>query len=61
MRTVRLHARLLALALCLVGLGSVAWQVWVQEIPLVESDVEPVWVVDARVEFEPRESLPISL
>ncbi|MCK5875442.1 MAG: inactive transglutaminase family protein [Alcanivoracaceae bacterium] len=61
MRTVRLHARLLALALCLVGLGSVAWQVWVQEIPLVESDVEPVWVVDARVEFEPRESLPIKV
>jgi hypothetical protein len=61
MRAVRLHARLLALALLLIGVGSVAWQVWVQEIPLQESDVEPVWVVDARVEFEPRESLPIKV
>lgn len=61
MRAVRLHARLLALALFLLGVGSVAWQVWVQEIPLAETDVEPVWVVDARIEFEPREKQPVKV
>lgn len=29
----------------------------VQEISLVESDVESVWVVYARIEFEPRRLL----
>ena len=61
MRAVRLHARLLALVLLLIGIGSVAWQVWVQEIPLTESDVEPVWVVDARIEFEPRDGKPVKV
>ncbi|MEE4249272.1 MAG: inactive transglutaminase family protein [Alcanivoracaceae bacterium] len=61
MRAVRLHARLLALVLFLLGTGSVAWQVLVQEIPLTESDVEPVWVVDARIEFEPRDKLPVKV
>jgi hypothetical protein len=61
MRTVRLHARLLAMALFLLGLASVAWQVWVQEIPLSESEVDPVWIVDARIEFDPRDQQPVKM
>lgn len=61
MRKVRLHARLLALLLLLLGLGRVGWQVWVEEIPLEQDAVEPVWVIDARIEFEPRKHHPVKL
>ncbi|PKM23245.1 MAG: hypothetical protein CVV10_00030 [Gammaproteobacteria bacterium HGW-Gammaproteobacteria-14] len=61
MRTVRLHARLLALFLCLLGVGSVLWQVLVQEIPLSDSEVDPVWIVDARIEFQGEDNSPVKL
>ena len=59
MRSVKLHARLLAAFLLLLGVGSIAYQILVQEVPLTESESDPVWVVDAQVSFQARENTPI--
>ena len=61
MRSVQLHATLLALALLVIGIGSIAWQVLVQEIPLTETETDPVWIVDASIEFDARENLPVKV
>lgn len=61
MRTVRLHARLLAIILLILGVASVLWQAVVREIPLTAAETDPVWVVDARVEFQARPNLPIKV
>ena len=59
MRSVKLHARLLAAFLLLLGVGSIAYQIWVQKVPLTESESDPVWVVDAQVSFQARDNTPI--
>ena len=59
MRSVKLHARLLAAFLLLLGVGSIAYQILVQKVPLTESESDPVWVVDAQVSFQARENTPI--
>src|SRR5690606_7268965 len=61
MRSVQLHATLLALALLVLGIGSIAWQVLVQDIPLTETETDPVWIVDASIEFDARENLPVKV
>ena len=59
MRSVQLHATLLALVLFALGAGSVFWQVMVRDIPLTESETDPVWIVDARMEFDARKGFPV--
>ena len=59
MRSVQLHATLLALALLVIGVVSVAWQVVVRDIPLTETETDPVWIVDARIEFDARKNYPV--
>ncbi|MCB1838331.1 MAG: UUP1 family membrane protein, partial [Alcanivoracaceae bacterium] len=61
MRSVQLHATLLALALLVLGIGSIAWQVLVQDIPLTETETDPVWIVDASIDFDARENLPVKV
>ncbi|MDX1803437.1 MAG: inactive transglutaminase family protein [Alcanivorax sp.] len=61
MGSVKLQARLLALALFLLGAGSIAYQIMVQKVPLTQSEKDPVWVVDAQVSFKARGSKPIKV
>lgn len=61
MRSVRLHARIVALVLFVLGAGSVLWQTLVQDIPLTVDETDPVWMVDVRVQFKARENLPAKL
>ena len=49
MRGVRLHAALLALALILLGGGSIYYQNQVLSIPFFEGETDEVWVIDARL------------
>ena len=59
MRSVKLHARLLAVALLVLGAGSIAYQLLVQDVPLTESESDPVWVVDTQLSFQARPNTPI--
>jgi len=61
MRSVQLHATLLALTLLVLGVLSVVWQVVVRDIPLTETETDPVWIVDARVEFDARKNFPVKV
>lgn len=61
MRSVKLHARLLAAFLLMIGAGSVAYQVLVQNVPLQESETDPVWVVDTQVSFTARPNQPLKV
>ena len=38
MGSVKLHARLLAVALLVLGIGSMAYQILIQKVPLTESE-----------------------
>lgn len=59
MRSVKMHARMLAVGLFVLGIGSVLYQVLVQKVPLQASETDPVWVVDAQVSFTARPNVPI--
>ncbi|MCU5787113.1 inactive transglutaminase family protein [Alloalcanivorax marinus] len=59
MRSVKLHARLLALFLLVLGGGSIAYQIFIQKVPVTESESDPVWVVDTQVSFQARPNTPI--
>ncbi|MDF1779732.1 MAG: inactive transglutaminase family protein [Alcanivoracaceae bacterium] len=61
MRSVRLHATLLALVLLALGLTSVFWQVFVRDIPLLESETDPVWIIDTRLEFDSKKNNPVKV
>lgn len=61
MANVRLHARLLALLVIVLGGASAAWQAVVWGIPLTETETDPVWIVDARMEFAAREGFPVKM
>src|SRR5690606_6924785 len=61
MGSVKLHARLLAVALLVLGIGSMAYQILIQKVPLTESETDPVWVVDAQVQFQARGNHPVKV
>ncbi|EDY86500.1 conserved hypothetical protein [gamma proteobacterium HTCC5015] len=61
MHSAKWHARLLALALMLAGLGSIAYQVQVLNVPLSESEKDPVWIIDAQISFDARPRFPIKV
>lgn len=61
MKGVKLHVKVLALALLLIGAASIAWQIFVLNIPVSAETTEPVWVIDSRVSFSARENSPIKV
>ncbi|EKF76146.1 hypothetical protein A11A3_01590 [Alcanivorax hongdengensis A-11-3] len=61
MGSVKLQARLLAIILFVLGAGSIAYQIMVQKVPLTQSEKDPVWVVDAQVDFVARASKPVKV
>ena len=61
MRSVQWHATVLALVLFALGAGSVLWQVFVRDIPVTDSETDPVWIIDARVEFDARKHYPVKV
>ena len=61
MKGVKLHVKVLALALLLIGAASIAWQIFVLNIPVSAETTEPVWVIDSRVGFSARENSPIKV
>lgn len=59
MGSVTFQARVLALILLILGLGSIFYQSWVQNVPLTEGTTDPVWVLDAHVKFQTRSNEPV--
>ena len=61
MKGVKAHVKIIAAGLFLLGAATVAWQIFVQNIPVSASTTEPVWVVDAKLSFKARDNTPIKL
>ncbi|WP_159560121.1 inactive transglutaminase family protein [Alcanivorax sp. S71-1-4] len=61
MRGVKLHAMLLALTLMTIGAGATFYQIYVLNIPVSESVTDPVWVIDARVQFRASGNVPVKV
>lgn len=61
MGSVKLQARLLAVFLLLLGCGSIAYQLLVQNVPLSQDEKDPVWVVDAQVSFSAKANKPVKV
>lgn len=61
MRSVRVQARVLALALIVIGLASIFHQVHRWQVPLTEDQTTPVWTIDARVSFDARPGRPLKV
>ncbi|CAA0104944.1 Uncharacterised protein [Zhongshania aliphaticivorans] len=61
MKGVKLHVRVLALALLLIGAGSTAWQIFVLNIPISSETTEPVWVIDTKLSFQARNNSPVKV
>lgn len=61
MKGVKLHVRVLALALLLIGAASTAWQIFVLNIPISSDTTEPVWVIDTKLSFNARDNSPVKV
>ena len=61
MKGVKLHVRVLAFALLLIGAGSTAWQIFVLNIPVSSDTTEPVWVIDTKLTFNARDNTPVKV
>lgn len=61
MKGVKLHVKLVALLLALVGATTVSWQILIQNIPLSAQTTEPVWVIDTHIRFSPAENTPVKV
>ncbi|MBD2857545.1 UUP1 family membrane protein [Spongiibacter sp. KMU-158] len=61
MKGVKLHVKVIALLLAVFGAASVAWQIFAQNIPVSAEITEPVWVIDTRISFSPRENMPVKI
>lgn len=61
MRGVKLHALLLALVMMGAGIVSTAYQIVVLNIPMSESETDPVWVIDARVSYRASGNTPVKV
>lgn len=61
MKGVKLHVKIIAAALFLIGAISVAWQIFVANIPVSAKTTEPVWVIDTKVSFNARPNTPVKV
>lgn len=61
MKGVKLHVKILAAALLLVGGLSIAWQIFAVNIPISAETTEPVWVIDTKVTFTARPNTPVKV
>ncbi len=61
MKGVKLHVRVLAIVLMLIGAASTAWQIFALNIPVSADTEEPVWVIDTRISFTARPKNPIKV
>ncbi len=61
MRSLTLHLKVLIAALVSLGVLMTAYQIFVLNIPVTESETDNLWNVDAKVEFQAAGNAPIKL
>lgn len=61
MRTLSLHLKILIALLLLAGVGSIAYQIQVLQVPLHENEMDNLWSIDAKIDFLGKNNEPIKL
>lgn len=61
MKGVKLHVKIIAGVMLALGALSIAWQIFVVNIPVSAETTEPVWVIDTKISFEARENSPVKV
>lgn len=61
MRTHSLHLNLLVSLLVLLGAASIYYQISVLQIPLSEHEIDNLWNIDTKIEFQGKNNEPIKL
>ncbi len=57
MRALNIHLRILVLFLIALGVGSILYERYVLQIPFTENEVESLWTIDAKINYNvPRNS-----
>lgn len=61
MRSVNLHLRVLIFILIALGLGSIAYERYVLQIPFTDRAVEDLWTIDAKISYDVPRSSAVSV
>ena len=61
MHTPSLHLKILIALLLVLGTASVAYQIFILKIPVTEHEVDNLWSIDAKVDFQGKNNEPIKL
>ncbi len=61
MRSVNLHLKVLIFLLVAIGLGSIAYERYVLQIPFTDQDVENLWTIDAKITYDVPRSSAVSV
>lgn len=61
MRSLTLHLKVLIIALVSLGTLVTAYQIFVLNIPVTESETDNLWNIDAKIEFQASGNAPVKL
>ncbi|QIQ21287.1 UUP1 family membrane protein [Zophobihabitans entericus] len=59
MRSLTLHLKVLITILVVLGLSITAYQIFVQKTPITENELDNLWTIDARVDFDVNGTKPV--
>lgn len=59
MQSINLHLKILIAILVSLGLGITAYQIYVLDIPVTEDETDDIWSLDARLEFQATQGVPV--
>ncbi|XKM12908.1 UUP1 family membrane protein [Orbaceae bacterium ac157xtp] len=61
MRSLTMHLKIMITVLIVLGLSIVAYQIFELKTPLTESEVDNLWTIDAKVNFEVKGTKPVNV
>lgn len=61
MRSLTLHLKIIIAILLALGIAIISYQVFVLKTPLKESEVDNLWTIDAKINFEVKGTKPVSI
>ena len=61
MRSLTMHLKIIITILLVLGVSILSYQIFVLKTPLTEKEVDNLWTIDARVNFEVKGSKPVNI
>lgn len=61
MRSLTMHLKIIITILLVLGVSILSYQIFVLKTPLTEKEVDNLWTIDARVNFEVKGTKPVNI